>query len=151
MKSKSRFRKYIFAVLLFRNKERKKISFLIFHRKKNWKGWEFLKGGLMEGEDELGALKREIREESGNKRFRIIAKTRHLIKYRWSKGYRKDHRVFHGAKGRVFLVELFIKKVKIDKSEHDGFKWADSRQTLKYLTHANLKHAFKYVLKNYKL
>jgi len=154
MRGKNRYRKYIFAVIFLRsknNKQSKKIKFLVFHRKKNWRGWELLKGGLMDGEDEIGCLKREIREETGSKRFKIIAKTRRSIKYRWIEGYRKDHHLFHGAKGRVFVVEMFGKKIKVDRNEHDRFRWIDSRQMLKYLSHTNLKHAFKYVLKNYKL
>ena len=105
----------------------------------------------MEGESEIDALRREIREETGNAKFKIVARTRHLIKYKWSKGYRKDHHVFHGALGRLFVVEVFNRKVKIDKKEHDGFRWLNSRQTLKYLKYTNLKHAFKYAVKNYKL
>ena len=143
-----KYRKYIFAVVFLKNK---KYKFLIFHRKKNWKGWELLKGGLLEGEKELDGLKREIREETGSKKFKIVARTRHTIKYRWDRGYRKDHHIFHGAQGSLFVVQLFSKKVKIDKSEHDSYKWVEAKQTLKYFTYTNLKHAFKYVLKNYKL
>lgn len=145
---KSRYRKYIFTVVFLKNK---KYEFLVFHRKKNWAGWEFLKGGLMDKENEMQCLKREIKEETRSKKFKIVHKTRYFIKYRWKKGFRKDNHVFHGAKGRVFVVQLFSKQIGIDRREHDGFRWLNSRQTLKYLTHANLKHAFKYVLRNYKL
>lgn len=143
-----KYRKYIFAVIFLKGA---KYEFLILHRKKNWKGWELLKGGLLEDEDETGALKREMREETGSRKFKIVARTRHMIKYKWTKGYRKDHHIFHGARGRLFLVQTFDRNVKIDRSEHDGFKWADPNQTLKYLAYTNLKHAFKYVLRNYKL
>ena len=105
----------------------------------------------MEGEKEIDTLKREISEETGNEKFKIITKTRHMIKYKWDKGYRKDHHTFHGANGRLFVVQLFSKKIKIDREEHDMYKWVGAKQTLKYLTYTNLKHAFKYVLKNYKL
>lgn len=143
-----KYRKYIFAIIFLKDKHYK---FLVLRRKKNWEGWEFLKGGLMENENEMQCLKREIKEETGAKKFRIVRKTKYFIKYKWKKSYRKDHRLFHGARGRVFVIQLFSKKVKIDRIEHSGYKWLDSRQTQKYLTHANLKHAFKYVLKNYKL
>lgn len=145
---KQKYRRYIFAVIFLKNNH---YEFLVLHRKKNWIGWEFLKGGLMENESEMHCLKREIREETGAKKFKIIGRTRYFIKYNWKKSYRKDHHLFHGAKGRVFTIQLFSKKVKIDITEHDGYNWLDSKQTLKYLTHANLKHAFKYILKNYKL
>ena len=75
---KRKYRKYIVAVVFLRRKDP---QFLILHRKKNWKGWELPKGGLIECEKELKCLKREIREETGLKKINIIAKTRHLVKY----------------------------------------------------------------------
>lgn len=141
-----KFRKYIFAVVF----SKRAPQFLIFHRKKNWKGWEFLKGGLKEKENEMECLKREVFEESGTRKFKII-KTNHLVKYRWTRKFVKDGLKFQGARGRLYLVQLFNKKVKIDKSEHDRFKWVDAKDALKNLTYLEQKNAFKYILKNYKL
>jgi 8-oxo-dGTP pyrophosphatase MutT (NUDIX family) len=73
-----KFRKYIFAIVFMKNENPK---FLIFHRIKNWKGWEFLKGGLKENESEAECLKREIAEETGAKKYKIFARTGYLIKY----------------------------------------------------------------------
>jgi 8-oxo-dGTP pyrophosphatase MutT (NUDIX family) len=138
--------------VVFRNDNGQNIhKFLIFHRTKNWRGWEFLKGGLKDKETEMQALKREIREETGAKKYKIIAKTRHTVKYRWLKQYAKDHHLYHGAKGRLYIVKLFNKKVKIDRKEHDKFTWADRKETLKLLTYINLKNALKYVLRNHNL
>ena len=159
--TKTKFRKYIFAVV-FRNdnnhnkkhnehNKHDKHKFLIFHRTKNWRGWELLKGGLLENETELKALRREVREETGAKKYKIICRTRHVIKYRWKKQYAKDHHLYHGAKGRLYIVKLFGKKVKIDRKEHDKFRWVDKREALKILTYINLKNALKYVLRNHKL
>lgn len=145
---KNKYRKYVFAVVFLKSGQYK---FLVFHRKKNWRGWEFLKGGLFEKENEMKGIRREIKEETGSKKFKVIVKTKHFIKYKWPRGYRKDHHVFHGANGRVFVVQLPSKKIKLDREEHDGYRWLDAKQTLKYLSHANLKNAFKYVLRNYKL
>jgi len=130
---------------------RKKPQFLILHRIKNWKGWELPKGGLKEGESESKCLKREIKEETGTKRYKIITKTKHFIKYRFSKGFLKDNHIFYGAKGYVYLVELFSKKIKIDRGEHDRFLWVNKEEALELLTHKNHKIALKFVLKNYKL
>lgn len=145
---KRRYRKYIFAVVFLR---RKNPQFLILHRTKNWNGWELLKGGLKEGENELKCLKREIREETGTKKFEIIIKTHHFIKYKFPKGFVKDKHIFYGAKGYVFLVELFSKKVKIDKSEHDRYLWVSKDEAMEILTHKNHKNALEYVWKHYKL
>jgi len=145
---KRKYRKYIFIVAFLR---RKNPQFLILHRTKNWIGWELPKGGLRKGETESKCLKREIREEIGAKRYKIIAKTRHFIKYRFPKGFVKDNHIFYGAKGYVFLVELFSKRVKIDKSEHDRCLWVSKDEALEILTHKNHKNALKYIWKRYKL
>lgn len=102
----TKFRKSIFAVIFIKNGKPK---FLIFHRIKNWKGWEFLKGGLRENETELQCLKREISEETGAKIYKIFA-TKYRIKFRWSKAYIKDQQKFQGVDGRLFIVQLFSKK-----------------------------------------
>lgn len=145
---KRRYRKYIFVVAFLR---RRNPQFLIMHRIKNWTGWELVKGGLKDKESEMKCLKREIKEEIGTKKYEIIAKTHHFIKYNFSKGFVKDNHIFYGAKGYVFLVEFFSKRVKIDKSEHDRFLWVSKDEALEILTHKNHKNALEYVWKRYKL
>jgi 8-oxo-dGTP pyrophosphatase MutT (NUDIX family) len=142
-----KFRKYIFAVVFVKDK---KTKFLVFHRIKNWKGWELLKGGLKDDENEAQCLKREIVEETGAKKYKIF-KIKYRIKYKWPRSYIKDHHKFRGADGKLYMIQLFSKKVKIDKTEHDKFKWVDKKYILKYLTYLNQRNAVKYVLKNHKL
>ena len=145
---KRKYRKYVFIVAFLR---RKNPQFLILHRTKNWKGWELPKGGLKEGEIESKCLKREVREETGTKKYEIIAKTKHFIKYKFPKGFLKDNHIFFGAKGYVYLVELFSKRVKVDKSEHDKYLWVSKDEAMEILTHKNHKNALEYVWKYYKL
>jgi 8-oxo-dGTP pyrophosphatase MutT (NUDIX family) len=142
-----KLREYIFAVVFLKNKRTK---FLILHRTRNWGGWEFLKGGLMENENELACLKREIFEETGARKYKI-SKTRLVIKYKWTRTYLKDGQKFQGAIGRFYIVQLFSKKIKIDRSEHDKFRWVEAKDAFKYLTYPNLKKALKYILKTHKL
>jgi len=145
---KRKYRKYVFGVVFLRRKD---TQFLILHRIKNWRGWELLKGGIKEGEKELECLKREIKEETGMKKYKIIAKTRYFIKYKFPKGFVKDNHIFHGAKGYVFLIEAFSKKVKVDRSEHDKYFWVSKDEALELLTHKDHKNALKYVCERYKL
>jgi len=145
---KRKYRKYVFAVVFLRRKDP---QFLILHRTKNWKGWELVKGGLKEGENVLKCLKREIKEETGAKEFKILAKIHHYIKYKFPKGFVKDNHIYHGAKGYVFLVELFSKRVKVDKSEHDRYLWVSKDEAMEILTHKNHKNALEYVWERYKL
>lgn len=145
---KRKYRKYVFMVDFLR---RKNPEFLILHRVKNWRGWELSKGGLKDNETELRCLKREIREETGAERFEIISKTRHFIKYNFPKGFVKDNHIFFGAKGYVHVVELFSKRVKVDRSEHDRYMWVNKDEAMEILTHKNHKNALEYVWKRYRL
>ncbi len=142
-----KYRKYVFAVVYRKNGKPK---ILILHRIKNWTGWEFLKGGLKKGENVDSCLAREILEETGAKRYEV-KKTNYTIKYDWPKWYTKDSERFNGAVGKLFIVRIFNKKIKIDRSEHDKFKWVSPNNAIKYLTHKEQKNALKYVLKNHML
>ncbi|MBN2203122.1 MAG: NUDIX hydrolase [Candidatus Aenigmarchaeota archaeon] len=145
---KRKYRRYVFAVAFLRRKEP---QFLLLHRTKNWKGWELPKGGFQDCEKASVCLNRELREETGQKKIKIIAKTRHFIKYPFPKGFLKDGHIYHGAKGYVFVVELFSKKVKVDKNEHDKYMWLGMNEAMEILTHKNQKNALKYVCDRYKL
>ena len=145
---KRKYRKYIFGVVFLRRKDP---QFLILHRTKNWKGWELLKGGVKDCESILKCLKREIEEETKTKKFKVIARTRHYMKYKFPKGFVKDNHIFYGAKGYVFVVEFFSKKVKVDRNEHDKYMWVSKDEALEILTHENHKNALKYVCERYNL
>ncbi|MFH0928837.1 MAG: NUDIX domain-containing protein [Candidatus Aenigmatarchaeota archaeon] len=144
---KRKYRRCIFGVVFLR---RKYPQFLILHRIKNWNGWELLKGGKEDNENIIDCLKREIREETGKKKFKIIAKTRHYIRFKFPKGFVKDKHIYHGAKGYVFVIEAFSKSIKLDKREHDKYMWVSKEEALEILTHKNQKNALKYVCERYK-
>ena len=114
-------------------------------------GWELLKGGVKDCESILKCLKREIEEETKTKKFKVIARTRHYMKYKFPKGFVKDNHIFYGAKGYVFVVEFFSKKVKVDRNEHDKYMWVSKDEALEILTHENHKNALKYVCERYNL
>ncbi|MDD5416443.1 MAG: NUDIX hydrolase [Candidatus Aenigmarchaeota archaeon] len=129
------------GAVIFR-KTQKELKFLIFHRVKNWHGWELLKGGLLEGESFSKGLKREIKEETNLKKYKIYPKC-FSIKYKWPKTYVKDHHKFHGAWHRFVLVEANSEKIKIDSYEHDKCKWVSKAEALKLLTHDNHKRVLR--------
>jgi 8-oxo-dGTP pyrophosphatase MutT (NUDIX family) len=143
-----KYRRYVFALAFLRRKEP---QFLVLHRTKNWRGWEIVKGGLKPGEDAIKGMKRELKEETGARRFETIARTKHFIKYIFPKGFVKDKHIFYGAKGSLFLVELFNKEVKVDRSEHDRYMWVSRDEAMELLTHKNQKNALEYVCRRYKL
>ncbi|MBU3896464.1 MAG: NUDIX domain-containing protein [Nanoarchaeota archaeon] len=114
------------------------LKFLIFHRIRNWKGWELLKGGLLDGESFSKGLRREMKEETGFKKYKIHPKC-YTIKFKWSRNYVKDHHKFHGAQHRFVLIETTIEKIKLDRYEHDKYRWVTRGEALKLLTHDNHK------------
>jgi len=135
-----RYRKGVGAVIFARTP--KGLEFLVFHRIKNWRGWELAKGGLLEGEPQLKGLKREIREETGIKKYKIYKGTC-SIKYKWPRAYIKDHQKFNGANHKFYLVEVKKCKIKIDCKEHDKCRWVSKTEALKLLTHDNHKRLFR--------
>lgn len=91
------------------------IHFLIIHRNRNWKGWEFPKGKVEQHESAKMALIREIREEAGLKKFEIKAR---LVKKREF----NNEGVLYSFE--TFLVEANMNvPVIIDKEEHDNYVW----------------------------
>jgi 8-oxo-dGTP pyrophosphatase MutT (NUDIX family) len=141
------YRPYV-AAIIFRKTSRGP-RFLLLHRKQNWQGWEYVKGGLLPKETEVSGLKREIREETGVKNFRTITEMPEQVKYRWPKEFVKDNRKWLGAVQHVYLVEILGKKIKLDKKEHSGFKWVPAKTALKSLTYKEPKAALRRALKRY--
>jgi len=142
------YRKGISAVVFKR--KGKNVRFLLLHRFQNWTGWEFLKGGLKNRENEESCLKRELREETGVRKY-LSAEIDYRYGYRWNKEYVKDNNTYHGASFTLFVVEDKDKtdRVRIDKCEHSGYRWVDGRKAVKMLTYANQRKALRFVLSHY--
>lgn len=122
-------------------------QFLLMHRILHWIGWEFLKGGVYDGETEEETLRREIEEETGKKNFKIVKKLSVTFDYDYSGDYKKQiHCKYEGATHSVFLVEFPDKKVQVDNREHDSYKWVSKQAALKMLTHQNQKDTFSKAL-----
>jgi len=141
-----KYRKYVAAIIFTRTKS--KDLFLLLRRKQNWKGWEYVKGGLLPGESLKAGLRREISEETGQKRFKVIAKLPKKIRYIWPKTYLKDEKRWRGAVQQVYVVEVFSKSIKLDRKEHSGYAWLPAAKTMKLLTYKEPKVAMRHVLKN---
>ncbi len=141
------YRKYVAAIIFYRTKSAD--LFLLLHRKQNWRGWEYVKGGLLPGESLRAGLRREIREETGARKFKVIKKLPLKIRYKWPKSYLKDEKRWRGAVQQVYVAEVFSKKIKLDKKEHSGYRWISGKTTVKMLTYKEPKAAMRFVLKKY--
>ncbi len=140
-----RYRKGVFIVVY--RKEKGKIKYLLLKRKLHWKGWEFPKGGIEE-EPEMIAVKRETKEETGQKPILIIS-LKYSGKYKY-KPKLPDRKEFKGQTWKLFAVEIKNKKIKLDKREHSLFKWIDFNKAHKLLTWPNQKKCLEIVNKELK-
>lgn len=143
----TKHRKYVAAIIFIKTKSG--LRFLLLKRKQNWKGWEYVKGGLLPGESPSAGLKREIFEETGQRKFKVHKKLPFKIKYKWPKTYLKDEKRWRGAIQQVYVVELFNKRIKLDSKEHSGYRWANAKTALKLLTFKEPKAALRSALKKH--
>lgn len=129
------------SAIVFR-KERGRRTFLLLRREQNWKGWECLKGGCRKGENEMRCLRREIREETGAEEFRF-KKTGMIHSFMYEKPFWKDNKKYEGARNRIYLVELHPSRIRLDRKEHSGFRWASRKAALNMLTWRDYKKIFE--------
>lgn len=138
-----KLRKGVFFVVY--KKEKNRIGFLVLKRKLHWKGWEFPKGGIEEGETEKIAVLRELKEETGLKAKQIM--DFHIKgKFLYNEEL-PDRKGIKGMTWHLYAIEVFSGKVKIDKKEHSSFKWLDFEEAYNLLTWANQKRCLKIVSK----
>ncbi|MGQ9479037.1 MAG: bis(5'-nucleosyl)-tetraphosphatase [Thermoproteota archaeon] len=129
-----------------REKE-KSAGFIIFRRDEDGIRYLFLKvddrldfpKGLMEeGEDELSAALRELREESGISRVRVIPGFRKVLNYY----YRRSGGVLVSKKLVVFLGEALESKVSVSW-EHTGFEWLSLEDALRRIKYPSYREALR--------
>ena len=126
-------RKGVLAIIMREGK------FLILRRVRNWKGWEFPKGGIDKGEEEEDALLREIKEETGLENVAIRARVPYIIKYNYPGGPPSQ---YSGAMQSVFVVDSSSGDVKTGE-EHDGHQWVSYGEAMKELKHSAQKNALR--------
>ena len=128
------------GAIIFR-KENNNFFYLLLHYPSSAKApkeyWDFPKGHIEKGEDEIKTVKREVEEETGLKDIKIIEGFREWIKY------------FFKFEGKTvlkfvtfYLAETKTKDVKIS-GEHVGYKWLPYEDAIEQLTFKNAKEILK--------
>ncbi len=111
------------------------VNFLILRYPANH--WDFVKGHMEEGEDEIETVLRETEEETGIKGINILF------------GFREEIEYFYRGKGELhhkevvyYLAETSQEEVRISH-EHKGFDWLSYDEALDRLTFKNSKDVLR--------
>jgi len=126
------------AIIFDENRGRR--FFLVLHRVLNWRGWEFVKGGIDKGEAAEEAVFREIDEETGLKDVSLVSPLPEKIS--WT------------ANGTKYIYTPFIfrgnmsEKPSLEQEiiEHDDFTWAEESEVESLLTHEDNRKVFREAL-----
>lgn len=139
-------RKGVIGIIMFDG------EFLVLKREHMWKGWEFVKGGLiyMEEngipvfEDEELAVKREIKEETGLD-VEILHQIPMRVEYEHPEYYKKKVGIDRSSHA-VFLVKAKNKDVELS-FEHSDFRWLPYEEARELLTYEEQKKALDNAMK----
>jgi 8-oxo-dGTP pyrophosphatase MutT (NUDIX family) len=95
--------------------------------------WDYPKGNIEKGEQELETVRREIKEETGIEDIVIIDGFKKVIEY----NYKRDSVLVH-KKVSYYVAECNTSKVTIS-FEHLGYQWLGYEAAMKRLTFKNAK------------
>lgn len=99
--------------------------------------WDFVKGHIEEGEDEIQTVIREAREEAGITDLKLIPNFKERIRY----FFKRNKQIVY-KEVVFFLAETKQKKVKLSY-EHIGYVWLPFKQAFLQLTFENAKNVLK--------
>jgi putative (di)nucleoside polyphosphate hydrolase len=132
-------------------------KFLLIQREDWLSGyWKFPQGGVEEGENEEEALKRELFEEIGTDKFKIIGKSKTTNSYDWDDySIEKAEFKWRGQFQKFYLVEFLGENKDLKLSNEIKFyKWAKKNDLKLLIDHdkknyKNYYFSIKKVLKEF--
>lgn len=95
--------------------------------------WDFPKGNIEKGEQELDTVRREVWEETGIKDIEVIPGFKRRIRYY----YRREGALVH-KEVIFYLVRALTKEVKLSR-EHKDYVWLGYENALRRLTFKTAK------------
>jgi len=151
MSKKDLYRPNVAMIILSNNYPDKKEIF-IAQRNDLSDVWQFPQGGIDDGEEVQEALFREMKEEIGTKKAKIIAEYPKWISYDFPPKIAKNMKPYKGQKQRYFLLKLKKKaKINLDTKhpEFSDFKFVKLDEVLS-LSASFKKDVYKKVIKYFK-
>jgi putative (di)nucleoside polyphosphate hydrolase len=119
------------VVAVFTNKNR---QILVCERSDVKGAWQVPQGGIEPGESALNALYREMREEIGCDRFKVIKEASGLIKYRFPEDLKKSiSKKWIGQSQVWFRVEFdagFEPDLSVADGEFSAWDWRDAETVI---------------------
>ena len=95
--------------------------------------WDFPKGNIEVNETQIQAAVRELEEETGINRFRLVPGFKETLVYNYKK---KSEQV---AKTVTFYLGITTISKVVISSEHIGYVWLTYQESVKILTYDNAK------------
>ncbi|MEO6729402.1 MAG: NUDIX hydrolase [Candidatus Dojkabacteria bacterium] len=140
------YRASVAAIFVNKNKE----FFLVQQPGFRENEWDFIKGGMIQDEEEEDTLKRELREELGNDiKYKILRRSVWNIIYSWP----KEHQIKKGFRGQArvsFWVKYIDGELIPGKQELTATKWFNSNEMEKVLRDSNTgEHDIKIFLEEW--
>ena len=151
MSKKEIYRPNVAMIILSNNYPDKKEIF-IAQRNDLSDVWQFPQGGIDDGEEVQEALFREMKEEIGTKKAKIIAEYPKWISYDFPPKIAKNMKPYKGQKQRYFLLKLKKKaKINLDTKhpEFSDYKFVKLDEVLS-LSASFKKDVYKKVIKYFK-
>ena len=151
MSKKNLYRPNVAMIILSNNYPDKKEIF-IAQRNDLSDVWQFPQGGIDEGEKVKEALFREMKEEIGTKKAKIIAEYPEWISYDFPPKIAKKMKPYKGQKQRYFLLKLKKSaKINLDTKhpEFSEYKFVKLNEVLS-MSASFKKDVYKKVIKYFK-